>query len=66
MYYKDSIIIAEQEAKRMSLEHPNTIYYVIDKKRQRACCHASEWIVRNKILEGWYGVCRYVNGERKF
>ena len=62
---KDSIVKAEQEALRLSLANPNITYYVMDKKRKQAVCSASEWVVRERILDGWYGVCRYKNGVRK-
>lgn len=59
---KKSITEAKAEAIRLSKKNPDSIYYVMDKKREHACCHRFEWVVRQKILDGWHIVTRYKNG----
>lgn len=59
---KKSITEARAEAVKLSLANPGVTYYVMDKKGKHACCHGSEWVVREKILGGWYGVCRVKGG----
>lgn len=49
----------------MSLRNPGIVYYVLDKPRERAVCHGSEWCVKERILAGWHINCRYLNGEMK-
>lgn len=60
---KKSVEAVKQRAKQMSIDCPNTSYYVMDKKRKQAVCHSVEWMIRERILSGWYIVCKYQNGQ---
>ena len=59
---KKSITEARAEAIRLSKKNPESIYYVMDKKREYAGCHRFDRVVKQKILDGWYIVCRVKNG----
>ncbi len=65
MAEKKSLTAAKKEAQNMSLRNPGIVYYVMDKPRERAVCHGSEWCVKERILAGWHINCRYLNGEMK-
>lgn len=60
---KKSLVEAIEQARRMSEEHPDMIYYVMDKPRHHAACHGSYWVVKEKILAGWSVYCRFQNGK---
>lgn len=64
---KKSLIEAEAEAKNLSIKNPNTIYYVLDKRRGKAVCLSIDFLIKEKIVfENYYGVCRYKAGVRSF
>lgn len=52
------------EAQLMSSAHPHITYYVMDKRNKTAACHGSEWVVKEKILDGWHTVAKYINGVK--
>lgn len=60
---KKSLREALNRAKQLSISHPACKVYVMDKPYQRAQVHISEWCVKERILEGWYGVTKFLNGE---
>lgn len=45
MKTKKSLIKAENEAKESSIKNPDVIYYVIDKKWERAACYSVRWLI---------------------
>lgn len=59
---KKSVEAVKQRAKQMSIDCPDILYYVMDKKRKHAVCHSVEWAVKEKVLNGWHIVCLYRNG----
>ena len=63
MAEKKSLVRAREEAQRLSIQNPDHTYWVMDKPRQRAVCHGSEWCVKERILAGWYVDCKYRNGK---
>ena len=65
MYIKKSILDAEKEAKELSIKNPYTTYYVLDKRNKKAICLSVNFLIRDKILEGYYGICGYKNGIRQ-
>lgn len=65
MYKKKSLIEAEIEARELSKKYKDKIYYVIDKKHGKACCHSVDWLAMQKIrYENYFPVCTYKNGIR--
>ena len=64
MYQKKSLLSATAEAVASSMGHSGVIYYVMDKRKQQAACHASQWVVKEKILAGWHVVAKYMNGVK--
>ena len=60
---KKSLEEACAKAKELSLLHKDHKVYVLDKPRQKPRVHLSEFCVKESILEGWYGVARFLNGE---
>lgn len=59
---KTSLFRAEQEAKILSEKFPETTYFVLTKKGN-ACCHSVEWVVKEKLLNGYRIECKYKNGK---
>ncbi|MBQ9603844.1 MAG: hypothetical protein IJR45_00365 [Firmicutes bacterium] len=64
MYIKKSLLQATAQATALSTLHPEIIYYVLDKRHKSAAVHTSEWVVKEKILEGWHTVAKYMNGVK--
>lgn len=50
-------------AQKVSREYPEMIIVVMDKKGKKATYTASEWIYRERILDGWHVVTKYKNGK---
>lgn len=65
MKIKQSLIEAEKQAKEASIKNPDTVYYVIDKKRSRAEYYSLGSLAIYKInKENYYPVCNYRNGVK--
>lgn len=64
MKEKKSLREAYYRAVDHSLEHPDILVYVLDKKGKRACVHISEFIVKEKEREGWSVFAVFENGRR--
>jgi len=65
MYIKQSLVMAEAEAKVLSTNHPDIIYYVVDAKRKPAKCYSIVHAMQEAIIFGGYHpVCRYKAGQR--
>lgn len=58
-----SLFRAEQEAKILSEKFPEITYYVLA-KIGNACCHCMEWVVKEKLSNGYRIECKYKNGKR--
>ncbi len=43
---------------------PDITVYVMDKPRKKAVVSTVDWIVRERILEGYSTVARYRNGKK--
>lgn len=63
MVEKKSLVLAMEEAQQMSIKHPGVLYYVMDKPRKRAVVSGSEWIYRERVLEGWHCYCKFRDGR---
>ena len=61
---EDAARRAKEEARKLSVEHPGILYRVIDKPRKRACVTGSEWIYRERVLEGWHTCCEFRDGRQ--
>lgn len=61
---KASVDEALERARKHSLEHPGVTVWVMDKKRQHAVISASEWVHKERILDGWREVAAFRNGEK--
>lgn len=60
---KKSLAIAIENARLQSLATPDLVVYVMDKPRKEAVISTSAWVVRERILEGWHTVKRFINGR---
>lgn len=60
---KKSLEEAKHIAQKVSREYPEMIIIVMDKKGKKATYTASEWIYRERILDGWHVVTKYKNGK---
>lgn len=60
---KKSLEEAKHIAQKVSREYPEKVIIVMDKKGQKATYTASEWIYRERILDGWHVVTKYKNGK---
>lgn len=60
---KQSVKNAIQEAIQVSRLHPNVKYRIMDKMGQRAVVTGSDWVYRERIIEGWHVVGTYLNGQ---
>ena len=63
MAQKKSLLEAVERARELSTAHPQTTYYVMDKPRKQAVVSGSEWIYRERILEGWHCYCKFRDGR---
>ncbi len=63
MAEKKSLVTAMDEARRLSIERPTCTYWVMDKLRQKARCHGSDWCVRELLIKGWHIHCEFKNGR---
>lgn len=46
-----------------SVKYPNQVYTIMDKPNKQCIVHTVEWIVDQRILDGWHIVCRIQNGK---
>lgn len=60
---KKSIAEAMQRAKAHSLEHLGITVRVLDRPRKHAVVCASEWIYKERVLEGWRTVAVFKDGK---
>lgn len=60
---KKSLAEAIERGLEYSKKFPETTVYVMDKPRQHAAVHTSEWVYREKILAGWHTVKKFLNGQ---
>lgn len=63
MVEKKSLVLAMEEAQQLSIKHPGNAYRVMDKPRKRAVVTGSDWIYRERILDGWTCYCTFLNGR---
>lgn len=61
---KKSLELAFVEAQEHSKKFPDILVRVMDKKGKRAVVTTSDWIYRERVLEGYYTEAEYRNGER--
>ena len=60
-----SITEIESETKELSLKFPDTVYYIISKKRNEPRVYTVPFLAMAKINnENWKPVCTYKNGRR--
>lgn len=59
---KKSLEIALVKAQALSKEHPEIEVKVMDKKGCKAICTSSNWIYRERVLEGYHTVATYKGG----
>lgn len=63
MAEKKSLALAMEEARQLSIEHPGVLYRVMDKPRKRAVVSGSEWVYRERVLQGWHCYCKFRDGK---
>lgn len=61
---KKSLMEALERGKAFSLEHPGVIVWVMDAYRQKAVISSVNWIVKQRLFEGWRIEAVFKNGER--
>lgn len=60
---KKSIIEAQKRALQISEEHPDLTVRVLDKSRKHAVVNTSDWVYRERVLEGWHTVATFKGGK---
>lgn len=60
---KKSLSEAHKRARGLSVENFGITVRVMDKKGCKAVITSSEWVYKERILEGWHTVTAYKNGE---
>ena len=60
---KKSVEEAKVQAQKLSAGHTHNIVLVLDKPRKHAVVCASEWVYRERILDGWHVVTTYRAGK---
>lgn len=60
---KKSIAEAMQRAQQQSAEHPHNTVRVMDKPRKHAVVTASEWVYKERILDGYVTVAVFKDGK---
>lgn len=60
---KASVKKAIEEAQKLSEEHPTVKYVVMDKKGKRAVVTGSGWVYKERILEGYVVVAKFLGGK---
>jgi len=61
---KKSLEEAMRRARKVSKEYPEEIIRVMDKKGRKATYTSSNWIYKERVLEGYYTVAVYKNGKK--
>lgn len=56
---KEACTLAEQNSKAFA-----TTVYVMEKKGKKSVVCMSEWVRKERTLEGWIVVAQYRNGKR--
>jgi len=54
----------DEAMERAKAESFGGVIYVMDKPRQHAVTCKSEWVMKERILEGWRIVSVFKNGEK--
>ena len=60
---KKSLVEAHMRAKSLSFSNFGITVRVMDKRGCKAVITSSEWVYKERILEGWHTVTAYKNGE---
>ena len=62
---KKSLVDAIVRARKMSEEHPDVRYCVMDKKLRRSEVHSDlvPWMIRDAVLSGWHEVIAFKAGQ---
>lgn len=60
---KKSLQAARTEAVETSKAHPGLTVRVMDKPRKTAVVTVSDWVYRERILDGWHTVEIYIDGK---
>lgn len=61
---KKSIEEAKTRAKEHSEKHPGDRVVVMDKKYKDAVVSSVEWVIKERILDGWIIVAEFRAGEQ--
>ena len=61
---KKSLVAALARAQKQSMDFPQLDIRVLDKKGSRACVHASTWLCRDKLKQGWRVEATFRAGKR--
>ena len=58
-----STLLAMEEAQTLSIEHPGHRYRVMLKPRRKAVVTGSDWVYRERILDGWRCYTSFLDGR---
>lgn len=61
---KKSVYEAMEQAKKHSEDFPTIRVWVMDKPRKHAVVCASDFVQRERIVEGWTVLAEFQNGKR--
>lgn len=56
---------AKEQARTASLLNPDDTFYVMKKKGYGGTFSRIEWVIRQRIFDGWGPVCTFRNGVEK-
>lgn len=63
MIESKTLVLAMEEAQMQSLQHPGTMVRVMTKGQKKPVICCSEWVYRERVLEGWTCYCKYLDGR---
>ena len=61
---KKSLAEALERGLCFSLEHMGVTVWVMDRPRKQAIISSVDWVMQQRILEGWHVEAVFKNGER--
>lgn len=60
---REALLETITQAKDFSLEHPENLVVVLDKKGENPTYHANKYVIDMKMMYGWHLVASYKGGE---
>ena len=63
MIESKTLVLTMEEAQMHSLKPPDVRVRVMTKKRRKPVICCSDWVYRERVLEGWETYCSYLDGS---